>query len=88
MITRIAVAAVVLLAVGASPLRAQGTAPEKKVVISPTVLKSMTAQKPKSKTPLSARVGMKRAPTPAVVASRDTVPPAPTSVRAVKKIER
>lgn len=88
MFTRIAVIAAVVLAVGASPLSAQGTAPPKEVVISPSAIKSMTAQKPKSKKPLNSRVGMKRAPAPAVVAARDTVALAPTSVRAVKKIER
>lgn len=88
MITRIAVAAAVILVVGTSPLSAQGTAPPKAVVISPSVIKSMTAQKPKSKKPLSSRVGMKRAPAPSVVAAHDTTAFAPTSVRAVKKIER
>jgi hypothetical protein len=46
---------------GAAPVRAQGKQPQQ-IVFSPSVLKAMTAQKPKSKTPLSARLGMHRVP--------------------------
>jgi hypothetical protein len=46
---------------GAAPTRAQGKQPQQ-IGFSPSVPKGMTAQKAKSKTPLSARMGMHRVP--------------------------
>ena len=84
MTTRIAAVAALVLAATASPLSAQGRAPQQ-VVISPSVLKSITSQKPRSKTPMTARVGMTRAATPAIAGARNSGSPAATSVHAVRK---
>lgn len=83
MITRILAVAALALVPGSSPASAQGRSPQQ-VVISPSVLKSLTAQKQKSKTPLTARVGMRRAPAATVVTS-GSAHSAPTSVRAIRK---
>jgi len=68
---------------GAAPAGAQGKQPQQ-IVFSPSVLKAMTAQKAKTKTPLSARLGMHRVP-----ASNISTAPlphaAPTSVSQIKK---
>ncbi|MGI9042692.1 MAG: hypothetical protein ACR2GK_01050 [Gemmatimonadaceae bacterium] len=77
--TRIAVLAALAFAAAASPLRAQGTAPQP-VAVSPAALRAMTLQKPKAKTPMTARVGMTTAPAAEAASSR---PPKPTSVRSV-----
>lgn len=68
---------------GAAPARAQGKQPQQ-IVFSPSVLKAMTAQKTKSKTPLSARLGTHRVPSSNI----STVPAsraAPTSVSQIRK---
>ena len=82
--TRIAVLAALAFAAlafaaAASPLRAQGAGPQP-VVVSPAAIKAMTSQKPKAKTPMTARVGMTTAPAAEAASSR---PPKPTSVRSV-----
>jgi hypothetical protein len=82
MTVRITVVAALVMAAVSSPLSAQGVT-KQQVVVSPAVIKSITAQKPRSKTPMTARVGMKRAPTPANAATRKTKPAAPTSVRSL-----
>jgi hypothetical protein len=69
---------------GAAPVLAQGKQPQK-IVFSPAVLKAMTAQKTKSKAPLSARLGVHPVPKSNISAA----PPshaAPTSVSQIKKI--
>jgi hypothetical protein len=83
MIIRILAAAAVALVLGSSPASAQGRSPEH-VVLSPSVLKSLTAQKQKSKTPLTARVGMRRAPRSTIVTAA-SAPSTATSVRAIRK---
>lgn len=83
MITRILAAAAAALVLGSSPASAQGRAPQQ-VVLSPPVLKSLTAQRQKSKTPLTARAGIRRAPASTVVTSA-SAHSAPTSVRAIRK---
>lgn len=75
-ITLIGAAALVLSAVSAS---AQGRPPQQ-VTLSEAVVKSIGANKPKSKTPLTARVGMVRR---ASVAARKPGKEAPTSVREI-----
>ena len=82
-IIRILAAAGVALVLGSVPAPAQGRSAQQ-VVISPLVVKSLTAQKQKSKIPLTARVGMRRAPAATVVAS-ESPNKAPTSVRAIRK---
>ena len=74
----IGVAALVLLAASAS---AQGKA-LKPVVVSQAVMKSMIANKPKSKTPLGARVGIGRR---ANVVAVKPVQLQPTSVSGIAK---
>ncbi|MFN2603708.1 MAG: hypothetical protein ABR582_13265 [Gemmatimonadaceae bacterium] len=69
---------------GAAPAGAQGKQPEK-VVFSPAVLKAMTAQKPKSKTPLSARLGIRRIPS-SNISTAHASHAATTSVSQIKKI--
>jgi hypothetical protein len=59
MTIRIAFIGAVTLVLFASSVNAQGRPPQK-VVLSEAVMKSMGANKPKSKTPLAARVGMVR----------------------------
>jgi hypothetical protein len=80
MIIRIAFIAAATLVLPASSANAQGR-PAQPVVLSPAVMKSMIANKSKSKTPLTARVGMVRRSS--VVA---TTPgqAAPTSVREIR----
>jgi len=68
---------------GAAPVSAQGKQPQQ-VVFSPSVLKAMTAQKTKSKTPLSARLGMHRVPSSNISTATSTRT-APTSVSQIKK---
>ena len=82
-IIRILAASGVALALGSVPAHAQGR-PAQQVAISPAVVKSMTAHKQKSKTPLTARVGMRRAPA-ATVVTTESAHTAPTSVRAIRK---
>ena len=83
MTTRIFAAVTVALLLGSGPASAQGRSPQQ-VVLSPSVLKSLTAQKQKSKIPLTARVGMRRAPASTVVTSA-SAHSAPTSVRAIRQ---
>jgi hypothetical protein len=82
MMLRIAVAAAIMFGAGASPLSAQGRAPEKPVV-STAALKAISSQKRRSKTPMTSRVGMKRAAMPAAADSRAAAARTPTSVRAL-----
>ena len=82
-IIRIFVASGVALVLGSVPAQAQGK-PAQQVVISPVVARSLTAHKQKSKTPLTARVGMHRAPA-ATVVTTESAHTAPTSVRAIRK---
>jgi len=70
--------------ISAASVGAQG-APKKQVVVSPNVVKSMTANKPKSKTSLGSKVGIGRKPS--VVAAK-TGQAAPTSVREIKPISK
>ena len=77
----IGVAALVLLAASAN---AQGKV-LKPVVVSQVVLKAMIANKPKSKTPLGARVGIGRKSS---VVDVKPVQAAPTSVRDISPISR
>ncbi len=67
---------------GAGPARAQGKQPQP-IVFSPSVLKAMAAQKTKSKTPLSARMGIHRIPSNIIVARASGA--APTSVSQIRK---
>lgn len=86
MLTRIAFIVASALAGLAQTASAQGR-PQKQIVqivLSPSVLKSMTAQKPKSKAPLGARLRvMRRAPAATEVAP--STPRAPTAVREVPR---
>ena len=82
-IIRILAASGFALVLGSVPAQAQGRSAQQ-VVISPVVVKSMTAHRQKSKTPLTARVGMHRAPA-ATVVTTESAHTAPTSVRAIKK---
>ncbi|MEO5580905.1 MAG: hypothetical protein ABIR58_09610, partial [Gemmatimonadaceae bacterium] len=59
MIIRIAFIGAATLVLSASSAKAQGRPPQQ-VVLSEAVMKSMVAHKPKSKTPLTARLGMVR----------------------------
>jgi hypothetical protein len=86
MITRILAAAAVALVLAPHQASAQGRPPQQ-VVLSPAALKSLTAQKQKSKTPLTARVGMRRAPASTVVTS-GLARSALTSVSAIRKTIR
>lgn len=63
-----------------TPAGAQGRPPQQQVVLSEAVLKSMTANRPKSKTPLTARVGMVRRSS---IAAAKKSPAAPTAVREI-----
>ena len=83
---RLALAAGVMLA-AAPPLAAQG-APAQRVQVKASVLEAMTAQKPRSKAPKTARAGMKPAPKSAAASTSKSGPPAPTSVRAVTPASR
>lgn len=80
MTTRTAFIGAAALVLSASSVSAQGK-PPKQIVISEAVMKSMAANKPKSKTPLTARLGMIRQ-------ARSVTPkPAhgtPTSVREIR----
>ena len=77
MTIRIAILGAATLVLSASSASAQGRPPQQ-VVLSRAVMKSMVANKPKSKTPLTARVGMVRQSS--VVATKPGQA-APTSVR-------
>lgn len=68
---------VATLVLSASTASAQGRPPQR-VVLSEAVMKSMVANKPKSKAPLTARLGMVRRS--GAVAAK-SVQSAPTSVR-------
>ena len=68
------------LVLSASSATAQGKPPQQ-VVLSKAVLKSMVASKPKSKIPLTARVGMVRQSR--ILAAKATQA-APTSVREIR----
>ena len=82
MIIRIAfIGAAAALILSPSSAGAQGQT-QKQVVISKAVLKSMVANKPKSKTPLGARAGIVRRLT---VAAAKSGKEAPTSVREIPK---
>jgi len=79
MTVRIAFIGAVTLVLSASSARAQGR-PSQQVVLSEAVMKSMIANKPKSKTPLGSRLGMVRRSSVAAPAPRQA---APTSVREI-----
>ena len=67
-----------------SSASAQARSP-RQVVLSPSVSKSLTANRQKkSKNPLTARVGVRHAPASTVVTSR-SAHSAPTSVRVIRK---
>jgi len=68
---------------GVAPVHAQGKQPQK-IVFSPSVLKAMTAQKAKSKTSLSARLGMHRVPA-SNISTTPASRAAPTSVSQIRK---
>jgi hypothetical protein len=80
MTIRIAFIGAATLVLSASSVNAQGR-PPKQVVISEAAMKSMVANKPKSKTPLTARMGMVRRSH--IVAAKPGQA-APTSVREIK----
>ena len=79
MTIRIAIIGAATLILAASSANAQGRPPQR-IVLSDAVMKSMVAHKPKSKTPLTARVGMVRH-SRAVPTKPDQA--APTSVREI-----
>jgi hypothetical protein len=81
--SRIGFVIALALAASAQTALAQGR-PQQQVVVAPSVLKSMTAQKPKSKTPLTARLGMMRR-APAATRAAPSTPLGPTAVRAVPR---
>lgn len=83
MVTRILAVAALALGLGSVPANAQGRQPQQ-IVLSPSVHKSLVAHRQKSKSPLTARVGMRRAPASTVVTSA-SAHSAPTSVRAIRK---
>ena len=72
------------IAVAAPSARAQGH-PQQQVVASQSVLKSMIALKPKTKTPLSARIAVMRRPAVAH-SSQASAPPA--TVKEISKTSR
>jgi hypothetical protein len=72
------------LVLSAASANAQGR-PPKPVVLSKAVLKSMVANKPKSKTPLAARAGIVRRAS--VVATKPDKA-APTSVQEIKPVPK
>lgn len=78
--SRIVFIAAVTLVLSSSTSSAQGQ-PQKQVVISKPVLKSMVANKPKSKSPLGARAGIVRRTN---ISSTKPMNPSPTSVRQIK----
>ena len=78
MTIRIAFIGAATLVLSAGSANAQGRPPQQ-VVLSEAVMKSIAANKPKSKTPFTARVGMVRRSS--VAAKPD--PAAPTSVREI-----
>ena len=81
--TRIAFIVALAIAGSAHTASAQGRR-QQQIVLSPSVLKSMVTQKPKSKGLLAARHGMmRRTPAAATVAPSPSV--APTSVRAIPR---
>ena len=80
MTIRIAFIGAATLVLSASAAGAQGRPPQR-VVHSEAVMKSMVANKPKSKTPLAARFGMVRK---AGVVPTKVVQVAPTSVREIR----
>lgn len=83
MIKRIAFIGAVALLFSASAASAQGkTQP---VVLSKAVVKSMTSNKPKTKIPLGATIGIGKKPT---VAVKQTSQAAPTSVREIAPIAK
>ena len=84
MINRIAGIAVLALVFPAHSVRAQGH-PQRQAVLTESVLKSMTAQKPKSKTSLSARVGMVRRSVTSGTARSPGVY-GPTAVRDIRRV--
>lgn len=84
MIIRAAFIGVLALAFSAASASAQTKAP-KQVVISKAVMKSMVANKPKSKAQLGARLGMVQRKS--VVPTKQANLP-PTSVREVPRVSR
>ncbi|HYN80174.1 MAG TPA: hypothetical protein VES88_01620 [Gemmatimonadaceae bacterium] len=80
MTIRIAIIGAAVLVLSASSATAQGKPPQQ-VVLSKAVMKSMVASKPKSKIPLTARVGMVRQ---SRVLATKPAQGAPTSVREIK----
>jgi hypothetical protein len=82
MTTRIAFIGAATLVLSASSANAQGRPPQQ-VVLSEAVMKSMVANKPKSKTPLAARAGIVRR---ASVVATKPEKAAPTSVQEIKPV--
>ena len=72
------------IAVAAPAARAQGH-PKQQVVVSQSMLKSMIALKPKTKTPLTARIAAMRR-TPAAHSAQVSAPPA--TVTEIRKTSR
>ena len=75
---RIGFVGAIALFISASSASAQGQ-PQKQVIIPKTVLKTMIANKPKSKTQLGAKVGIRRS----TVVTAKPANAAPTSVRQI-----
>jgi len=80
MIIRIALIGAVTLVLAASSAGSQGRPPQQ-VVLTEAAMKSMAASKPKSKTPLTSRVGIVRRSTAATAKAGNA---GPTSVREIK----
>lgn len=83
MTIQIALLTALALAFSAGSANAQGRAPQP-VVLSESVLKAMTAQKPKTKTPLAQRMQKVRRSSVSSAAPKSGVF-APTSVHEIKK---
>jgi hypothetical protein len=83
MATRILAVTALALALGSIPASAQGR--QQQIVLSPSVLKSLAAHKPKSKTPLTVRLGMLRRAPASTVAPSPSAHPAPTSVSRIRQ---
>lgn len=84
LLTGFVILAVTMIA--ASVARGQGT-PQKTVVISEPALRTMSAHKPKKKTPLTARIAVKRQSS-AKISKADSAHFATASVREIPKASR
>ncbi len=83
---RIAFMVLGLTAIAAPKARAQGR-PQQQVVLSESVLKAMIAQKPKTKTPLTARIAVMRQ-SAANGSTAKSTHAAPASVTEIRKTSR